>query len=94
MNVSLVCQHDLLNTCKQLKLNEAEVAELKEKCFKRSKKRARLRRQALRRKVQKENDIVNRQNLNFRIENWQKEMQEIVERSKRVSCSELLSFII
>lgn len=73
----------------ELKLNKEEFNEIKKKCLKRSKKRARLRRQALDRKSQKENDKVHTQDLHFRIDNWQKEMQEVVERTKRVSISSL-----
>lgn len=84
----------MLNVLNELKLSKEEFDEIKVKCLKLSKKRSRLRRQTLKRKLQKESDKVNTQNLHFRIDNWQKEMQEVVERNKRVSTSFFFNFSI
>uniref|UniRef100_A0A1B6GP71 Uncharacterized protein n=1 Tax=Cuerna arida TaxID=1464854 RepID=A0A1B6GP71_9HEMI len=78
-----VKKKELMDVLKDLKLSKEEIKTLKEKCSKRSKKRARLRRQAERRKKQKEKEVVKEQNINIQIDNWQREMQEEVERVQR-----------
>lgn len=78
-------QNILRETLINLQLNEEQVNSFKDKLSKRSKKRERLKRQADKRKQLKEEERVLNQNLHIQIDNWQKEMQENVEKVKRVS---------
>lgn len=70
-------------------MTEEELNFLQEKLSKRTKKRARLRRQSQRLNTQKEEETVKEHNLSVQIDNWMREMQERVERVKRVSVSGL-----
>jgi len=76
-------KNELKNILSELNLNKGEFDSIKERCLKRSKKRERLKRQSERRRKQKEELKAKSRDLHFQIDNWQKEMQEEVERNQR-----------